>query len=96
MFQGAKGQHNCIFILQKKSQKEKRQNTDRSVEILKITKKKEYKQLDSEYNVKAFKNLMERNLTKHVIKYKSAVTNKDLNPEGSWNLLYPVEVKKIV
>ena len=96
MFQGAKGQHNCIFILQKKSEKEKRQNTNRSLEILKITKKTEHNQLDSEYNEKVFKNLMEGFLTKHVIKYKSAVTNKDLNPEGSWNLLYPGEVKKVV
>jgi len=96
MFQGAKGQHNCIFILQKKTEKEKGQNSNRNVEILKILKKKANNQLDSEFNEEVFKDLIEGNVTKYVMKYESAVTNKDLNPEGSWNLLYPDEVKKII
>lgn len=96
MFKGAKGQHNCIFILQKKTEKEKSQNANRSVEILKISKKKGYNQLDSEYNEKVFLDLLQGNLTEHATNYESAITNKDLNPEGSWNLLYPEEVKKVV
>ena len=66
------------------------------MEILKVKKKKEYNQLDSEYNETVFKDLVEGNLTNHIMKYESAISNMKLNPEGSWNLLYPGEVKEVV
>ena len=96
MFKGAKGQHNCIFIMQKKTKRERSDNENRSMEIIKIIKKKEIHQLDDDYNEKVFTDLYYGNLTKYAMKYESAITNKDLNPEGSWNLVYPGEVKKIV
>ncbi|GAH91021.1 unnamed protein product, partial [marine sediment metagenome] len=31
-----------------------------------------------------------------VMRYQSALSNRELNSKGSWNLLYPIEVKNIV
>jgi len=96
MFKGAKGQHNCIFILQKKTEQEKNENANSSVKILKIKKRKVINQLDEDYNEKVFTDLIQEKFANDTLLYESAATNKDLDPERSWNLLYPIEVKKIV
>ena len=96
LFKGAKGQHNCIFVLQKKTINEKKKKTNREIEIIKIKKNKQVNQLDLQYNEKIFTDLLKTNCLEDVMKYESALTNNDLNPEGSWNLLYPEEVKQIM
>jgi hypothetical protein len=82
--------------LQKKTEKEKNENANSTVNILNIIKKKEINKLDDDYNEKIFTDLIHGNLTDSAMKYESALTNKDLKPERSWNLIFPQEVKIIV
>ena len=43
-----------------------------------------------------FQDLIHNNRSKYVRKYTSATTNKDLENDSSWNLLYSKEVKSVV
>jgi adenine-specific DNA-methyltransferase len=85
LFKGAEGQHNCIFVLQKKTEQEKKRNVNKPIDVIQID------------NIEPF-NLDSSIFThnNHVKKYQSALTNHDLKRDRSWNLLYPEEVKEIV
>jgi len=85
LFKGAEGQHNCIFVLQKKSEQEKQKNANSHIDIIQID------------NIPQ-SNLDSRIFTqkKYSKKYQSALTNNDLKRDRSWNLQYPEEVKEIV
>ena len=95
LFKGATGQHNCIFVLKKKKSLERAQRFDRKIEIIDIGKNKE-PELPLSFNESIFKDLIHGRNSKYIKKYYSALTNKDLNREGSWNLLYPENIKKVV
>ena len=41
-------------------------------------------------------NIIHNIKSESINRYKSAISNKDLKREGSWNLQYPLEVKKLV
>ncbi|MFX1393859.1 MAG: Eco57I restriction-modification methylase domain-containing protein [Promethearchaeota archaeon] len=96
LFKGAEGQHNSIFVLQKKSDKEKMQKSDKLIEIVQTSKKKEHNLSEELFNKKIFVNLIQNSDSNKILRYKSALTNKNLKREGSWNLLYPQEVKSMV
>jgi len=100
VFRDALGQHNCIFSLQKKTENDKLKKTNRKIEVVQISSSKTQNQLNDNSN-KAIFDMLNRSL-KHplnhnlVLRYQSALTNRGLNSKGSWNLLYPIEVKNIV
>jgi len=96
LFRGAQGQLNCIFVLQKKTEQQKKQKTNIPIDIIQIRKKNNPNQADDAYNQEVFKNLISKTENDVIINYISATFNNDLDKEGSWNLLYPEEVKEIV
>ncbi len=96
LFKGAEGQHNCIFVLQKKNEQEKIQKIDKSIEIVQVRHRKNSNLSDELFNKKIFMDLLQNAESNDILRYKSASTNRDLKREGSWNLIYPQEVKEIV
>ncbi len=82
LFENAKGQHNCIFVLQKKTEQDKLQKKNRNIEVIQLFRKE---------------SLDQNSLNSNKIKqYTSAITNHDLREDQSWNLLYPEEIKSLV
>ncbi len=86
IFKDAPGQHNCIFILQKKNNEEKRNKTDKKIKIIQFKKHSKFQDYNSIFQLADF----------NYISYDSATTNQSLKKNGSWNLLYPEEVKVII
>lgn len=82
VFKEAPGQHNCIFILQKKTDEEKMNRLDKKIKIIQFKKSKG--SLEGA--------LLERNY----LSYDCAITNNELKKNGIWNLLYPEVVEKVV
>ncbi|MFX0070507.1 MAG: Eco57I restriction-modification methylase domain-containing protein [Candidatus Hermodarchaeota archaeon] len=96
LFKDAMGQHNCIFILQKKTEEEKREKIDKKIEIIQINKKLNSDISDDAFNKETFAFLTKNQFPIYINKYFSALSNNTLKWNGSWNLLYPEEVKKII
>lgn len=96
IFNSAKGQHNCIFILKKKTESEKLNNKDEQIQIIRIRNDKPEHLSHMEYNKEIFENLLEGNPRREIQTYTSAIKNNDLEPLGNWNLLYPKEIKDIM
>ena len=96
IFKRAEGQHNCIFILQKKTRDEKEDNIDKSIEVIQITKDAEFNNVNHNFNEMIFKDLILGIQNSYYRKYKSALTNNNLKPDHSWYLLYPEENKGLV
>jgi len=96
IFKGAKGQHNCIFVLQKKTEQEKIKNINKDIQVIQVLKDNDSPQMDNSKNIKIFRNLIHNTNSKYIKKYRSALTNNDLHHSDSWNLLYPKEIKVVV
>ena len=96
LFKGAEGQHNCIFVLKKKTKQEKLQNKNKTIQIIQISKKKKLSQSEGEFNKSIFDMLINGNDNENILKYTSAKTNNELEPDESWNLKYPEEVKVLI
>jgi len=94
VFKNAKGQHNCIFILQKKSENEKHSNIDKLIEVIQIKPKKI--QVNENSNKKIFTQILNEESSSNLLRYASAVTNKDLSKDKNWILKYPLDVKEVV
>ncbi|MHA1931547.1 MAG: Eco57I restriction-modification methylase domain-containing protein [Promethearchaeota archaeon] len=96
IFEGAKGQHNCIFFLQKKTEQEKLKKKNKDVQIVQIlganTSKKSYELL----NKRIFEDLNRNTTSPYIRMFNSALTNNDLKPDENWNLIYPKQVKSVV
>lgn len=96
IFKDATGQHNSIFVLQKKTEYEKIHNVNHNIDIIQIGRNTDPGQSEESFNKKIFTDIIYNNKSKSINKYTSATSNKSLKREGSWNLQYPLEVKKIV
>ncbi|MFX1238274.1 MAG: Eco57I restriction-modification methylase domain-containing protein [Promethearchaeota archaeon] len=96
IFKNALGQKNCIFILQKKTNTEKINQTDKTINITTINIENNKKGTDRNKTKKIFELLLEKSDSPKIIRYVSATTNKELNPEGSWFLLNPKSVAEVV
>ena len=94
IFQDAKGQHNCIFILQKKYENEKKKNFDKKIEVIQFNLNNKY--YDGKFLEQTFMDILNNQKSTHLLKYNSAVSNKDLPKNNGWILLYPLEVKYYV
>jgi len=94
IFKDAKGQHNCIFILQKKYEDEKQKKKDKKIDIIQV--KPSYNQFNEKSNEKIFIDIVNSEKSPHLLKYQSAMTNKDLSKNGGWILKYPLDVKNLV
>jgi adenine-specific DNA-methyltransferase len=81
IFKDAKGQHNCIIVLQKKTPIQKRENIDKKISI---------------HQYRADNDIYGKFNTQNLLQYESGLSNSDLCKSLSWNLLYPKEVKKVV
>ncbi|MFW9946695.1 MAG: Eco57I restriction-modification methylase domain-containing protein [Candidatus Odinarchaeota archaeon] len=96
IFKDATGQHNCIFILRRKTEEEKQQSINKPIQVIQIIKHGNSSYIDEKFNIKIFKQVLLGNKNRNIRKYRSAITNNDLKPDRSWNLLYPEEMKEIV
>ena len=96
IFNGAKGQHNCIFVLQKKTAQEKNQVRNKIIEITQVVRDKVSKQTNESFNKRIFRELLYNVDSNFIRRYESALTNLDLKQGENWNLLYSKEVKRIV
>jgi len=94
VFKDAKGQHNCIFILQKKCEDEKQKKMDKKINIIQV--KPSYNQFNEKSNEKIFIDIVNNEKSPHLLKYQSAMTNKDLSKNSGWILKYPLDVKNLV
>jgi len=94
LFEGAKGQHNCIFVLQKKTEYEKMQKINKNIEIIQLFRNKESNQKTKLFNERIFKELIYSKDSNYGKMFTSALTNNDLKKDESWNLIYPMEVQK--
>jgi adenine-specific DNA-methyltransferase len=94
VFKDAKGQHNCIFVLQKKYENEKQKNIDKKIEVIQV-KPSNY-QFNGKSNERIFTDILNNENSPHLLKYRSAMTNKDLSKNSGWILKYPLDVKKVV
>jgi len=95
-FERAKGQHNCIFVLQKKTEQEKIQLKNKNIEIIQVFRNKGFDQNNKPLNEIIFKNLNCGKDPNNIKRFTSAITNNDLGNDKSWNLIYPKEVKFVV
>jgi len=81
IFKNAQGQHNCIFILQKKTSQQKVDHLDKPIQI--------YQFRDDQ--------VLDKSLSpQNIISYQSGLNNSGLSKNSSWNLLYPIEIKRTV
>jgi adenine-specific DNA-methyltransferase len=96
IFEGARGQHNCIFVLQKKTEQEKSRKENKKIQIIQTLRSSESQQIEEEPNKRIFKDLTDNSNSKYVRRYYSAITNNDLSPTDNWNLIYHQKIKEIV
>ncbi len=96
IFENALGQHNCIFILQKKNQQEIQAHENKSINIIQIEEKQDLFNTNLEYNQNITKKIINHRPSPYYTTYFSALTNNNLKHNQSWNLLYPTHIKKIV
>ncbi|MFX1302581.1 MAG: Eco57I restriction-modification methylase domain-containing protein [Promethearchaeota archaeon] len=96
LFEGAKGQHNCIFVLQKKTEREKLQKINKNIEIIQLFRDRNSNQKTKLFNERIFKDLIYNRDTNFTKRFTSALTNNGIKKDESWNLIYPMEVKKVV
>ena len=94
VFKDAKGQHNCIFVLQKKNKEEKQKKIDKKIDIIQI--KPGNNQFNEKPLEKIFTDILNKENSPHLLKYQSAMTNKDLSKNNGWILKYPRDVKNVV
>ena len=94
VFKDAKGQHNCIFMLQKKSENEKLNNVDKKIEVIQI--KPRNIQGNENIDEKIFTHILNKESSSNLLRYRSAMTNKDLSKDNGWMLKYPLDVKVVV
>ena len=94
VFKDAKGQHNCIFILQKKYGDETHKKIDKNIDVIQV--KPYNNQFNEKSYEKIFSDILNDDNSPHLLKYRSAMTNKDLSKNNGWNLKYPPNVKKVV
>ncbi|MFX1481265.1 MAG: Eco57I restriction-modification methylase domain-containing protein, partial [Promethearchaeota archaeon] len=96
LFKGARGQHNCIFVLQKKTKEEKINGKNKDIHVVQVLGENGSIQKAESYIKEIFKNLLLKKSSEKILQYTSALTNSDLSHEGNWNLLYSNEIKSFV
>ncbi|MFX1504136.1 MAG: Eco57I restriction-modification methylase domain-containing protein, partial [Promethearchaeota archaeon] len=96
IFEGAKGQDNCIFVIQKKTKQEKIQKVDKNIEIIHLFEDKKKNSGNKSLNERIFKKLIIEENLNFGSKFISALTNNDLKKDESWNLVYPKDVQVYV
>ena len=96
IFEGARGQHNCIFVLQKKTEREKIKKVNKNIQIIQLIKDYRSQKIGELQNKKIFNDLIQNSDSKYIRKFSSAITNNNLGRNHSWNLIYPIEVKDVV
>lgn len=96
IFEGAKGQHNCIFVLQKKTEEEKLKKKNKEIQIIQIVGDNGSKKSRELLNKRIFEDLIQNNSSPYIRMFNSALSNNDLNPDENWNIIYPKQVKSVV
>ena len=94
VFNDAKGQHNCIFILQKKYENEKQNKIDKAIDVIQV--KLNNTPGNEKSSEEIFVDILNNENSSHLLKYQSATTNKDLSRNNGWILKYTLDVKIIV
>ncbi|TFF99539.1 MAG: hypothetical protein EU541_04685 [Promethearchaeota archaeon] len=96
IFPDAPGQHNCIFILQKKNPKKKSSNKDQRINIIQVESKTSEFSSHQKFNYRVLQKIINNEPSPYYKRYQSALSNKDLQGNKSWNLLYPKWIKQLV
>ncbi len=96
IFEGEKGQNNCIFVLKKKKEQNNIRKKNMNIEIIRVNCKKKSNRKNELYNQLIFEKLTNNIDSSEINRFTSVLTNRDLIQDESWNLIYPKEVKAIV
>ncbi len=96
IFKHAKGQHNCIFFLQKKAPEDKRLQLNKKIQVIQVKKNQSSSISEEDYSKETFRALQMKKEAENVVRYESGLTNNDLQTDAVWNLTYPQEVKEIL
>jgi len=96
VFKDAKGQHNCIFVLQKKNSLEKEKKIDKHIQITQLNKNQDFKADSRQYNERLFSKILDNSNHNSIKKYTSGLTNNDISLQNNWNLLYPRDIKEVI
>ncbi len=96
IFEAARGQHNCIFVLQKKTEQEKIKKINKDIQIIQTVNANNSQKIGELQNKKIFRDLIQKVDSRYLKKYFSALTNNNLQRNHNWNLIYPKEVKEVV
>ena len=96
IFSNATGQHNCIFILQKRNPKREAKDKDCAINVFQVEEKPNNHMSHQEYNRAVFQKIIDNTPSPHYKTYYSALANKDLRGDRSWNLLFPKRIKQFV
>jgi len=94
VFKDAKGQHNCIFVLQKKNKEEKQKKINKKIDVVQV--KTSNNQLNEKSYERIFTSIINKENSPYLLKYQSAMTNNDLSKNNGWILKYPLNVKNLV
>lgn len=95
IFPYATGQHNCIFILQKKKKPNLSEENKHSINIIQIQKKND-SLAHQDYNKDVFQKALHNESSPDYNTYTSALSNAELKGNKSWNLLFPKSDKELV
>ncbi|MBN1217127.1 MAG: Eco57I restriction-modification methylase domain-containing protein [Candidatus Lokiarchaeota archaeon] len=95
LFNEAKGQHNCIFTIQKKDSKNYYQKGPK-IEVIRIRKSKNQKIKEAKEIKSIFNYLIDGKEYCLIDKYNSALNQKELMINLNWNILYPEVVRNII
>ena len=96
VFRKAIGQHNCIFILQKKTESETRKKENYGIEIIQLGKSTPIATNKDESYKHIFNRLLLKQETPSTLMYESAVSNNDLSSTNSWNLLVSRQTADVI
>jgi len=95
IFPYATGQHNCIFILQKKKKPNLSEENNYGINIIQIQKKND-SLTHHDYNKDVFQKVLHNESSLDYNTYISALTNNDLKGDKSWNVVFPKSDKERV
>jgi hypothetical protein len=96
IFKKASGQHNCIFTLQKKSEAEVQNKTDKGINIIQIGKPFNTNRNKNNSFEVIFNRISIEHRDPNILKYKSALSNNDLSLTNSWNVLFSREIAELI
>ena len=96
VFRKATGQHNGIFILQKKTESEIQNKENTGIGIIQLGKSAPIATNKDESYKHIFNRILLKQEIPNTLMYESAVSNNDLSSNNSWNLLVSRQTANVI